>query len=355
MNNIYSQELLELMEQTTIDVNRFEYTVYYTNTCYNTLSFAAFIELAKLKFQNDNLIIAVAESEPSNSTITTSHPNVKVVRDFNVDLPNDWSNVFFFNFTLLVLRPRLFRVKHCVINYIAEDNLSLIKYARLRDKHTLVLNSVMRPEVPKFNVNDYVLPYRVVLDYIRDQSTSNSRLKILIEQQREFQIPIGNFLPSMSVFQQLGRFASNVYKNSIQLSFKNPIVLIYTYSNMSFNAFLADLYREELWLTLLFEWDKNNIIDAKQVCEKTPLRPFFLKLVNLPIFPKISDDDYIEWQLWILYLYRLKNNLMTSLPCELSVVARPFVTDKYPCVTINNIDGLVVNSLCTSSDFMVII
>lgn len=348
-NNAYSQEFLDLMRQTTIDVNAFDYSVFYTNSGFNDVGFLTLVKLAGVKF-NQKLIFAVPDTEPMNSSLS-GYPDIIVVKDFS-QLPQDWSNVVFFNFTLLALRPRLFRVKRCVINYIGEDNLSLIQYAAVRDKETLVLPNFLRPR--QYNVNDHVLPYRIVLDYFRESSTKSPRLKMLVDLQQQSRTPLQNFLPGMSAFDKIERYTANVYKDSIQHSFRTPSVLIYLFSNRNFNKFLASLQREELWLQMLFGFEKNGIIEAQQLCSSLGER-FFMDLQNVPIFPKITDDDYIEWQLWLLYLYRVKRNLMTALPCEYSVVSRSFISTSAPCITLSGTDGLVVNSLCTSADHEVII
>lgn len=352
------QDLLSQVfeESVRLDTRNTKYTLYYTNAGYHTESLQLLIEMMKIKFNDNSIILAIPDSEIINIDIT-SIQNCIVVKDFMNDLPPLWNNIVFFNFTLVMLQPRLFKVRRCCINYVAENNLNLIRFAWIRDKETLINTNFLRPSID-FNINNFIFPFRLVLNYYRnDHSYRNLKLKLITDAYMEESMTQSDLISPMSAYTGITRYISNLYKLSLQQCFKRPSVFIYLYSDDSFNRFLSQLYREELWIELLFSSGCSSIISSERICNNSisNRRKFFLRLNNLPIYINMTMDDYIKWQLWVLFLYGRQKNLITSLPTEVGVISRPFISTKYPCITLRGVDGLVVNSLATRSDFGVII
>lgn len=362
MDNLYADQedlLLKVLEQSDrLNTRNIKYSLYYTNAGYHTASLQILIELMKIKFNNNNLILAMPDSEVINLDISAL-PNCVIVKDFNADLPPTWDNVIFFNFTLLALTPRIFKVNRCVINYIAEDNLNLVRFASIRDRETLVNKNLMRPTSnPNFNINTFISPFRLVLNYYRsDNVYTNLKLKLVTDAFSELSTTEKQLISPMATFYSIDRHVVNMHKLALQNCFKYPSVFIYLFSDDNFNKFLSQLYREELWVELLFTGGGSSSISPDNICKTiaTNKQKFFLRLNNLPIYFNMTMDNYIKWQLWALFIYGVQKNLITCLPTEAGIFSRPFITSTRPCITLRAIDGLVVNPLCTRSDFGVVL
>lgn len=345
MNKIHvAKDIFEMTRELDKEMFSVRYSLYYTNTGYNSNELSMLSDMVQRQF-GFNTIIVMPLSEPSRAGSDLSD-KFKIVHHVEELETSIYKNAVFFNFTLNQLQPRLHLIQRIIINYIDEDNLSLFRFAAIRDRDNLIVPGLTRPKSFDFNINNMVLPYKIIVDSLEN----NSRIQSYHFSYDKFVAGnILNFTAPFSGFSNVSRLNCNIYKTAMQLAFCNNQALIYLFSNRNFNEFLAKLYCEEIYLNVLF--DPRRIVDTNNYCDSSnyPSKPIFMQLNNIPIYPKISDANYIEMQLWSIFLNKNISNMITALPCVESVFKRPFINNIYPCITLDNVDGLVVNYLCTKT------
>lgn len=330
---------------------QYRYSVYYTNIGYTNRDLKYLNDTVKMKLSPDYKLVVFADHQLYTATLTNR--DVHIIQDLDDlhALADDvWSAAVFFNFTLSMLRAHIHRIQRVIINFLDESNLSLIRFALIRDMSTLLVGP-LRPNDVSFDLNNVIRPYRVVLDGLTSRRRRHRR------QQRQ-KIRTEDGVPdllTMSAFANVTRYTSVVYRRSLQKSFKyhNALAATFIHDRRIFNRFLEDLYREELWLRLLFtdEQPHHNTIDEGIVCNQDYSKKcVYLRINRVQIMPRMLEREYIKWQLYALQLYNTKKNLITSVPCELSVCDRPYMYLNAPSITMSGIDGFVVNSMCTLSD-----